>query len=71
MKITDLRPNQMFTFPHAPRIFYMNRGNGWYSSVSGCDGGPWHTDRDTIVNPVDNLADQWEQHLAHVAHVND
>ncbi len=49
-----LRTDEQFTFPGVPRSVYVYRGNGWYSSPAGYDGGPWHKEQGTMVIPVDD-----------------
>lgn len=34
-------------------FLYEYRGNGWYSSPGGCDGGPWHATDDPVVLRTD------------------
>lgn len=67
MKISELRYGQRFTFPSVPRSVYVARGNGWYGSTAGYDGGPWHTSQDTEVNPCDTIDDQWQTNLDYIA----
>ena len=50
--IVWLETGQKFTFPGRPQYVYVYRGNGWYSSEVGSDGGPWHADGDTPIVPT-------------------
>jgi hypothetical protein len=46
--LEDLPVGMLFYFPERPKQLYESRGNGWYSSLTRYDGGPWH-DRDAVV----------------------
>ena len=46
-RLWDLQVGQKFVFVEAEKKYkspavYEYRGNGWYGSVAGYDGGPWH-----------------------------
>ena len=65
MLLSELRTGQRFHFPEAPRTWYVSRGNCWYGSLAGYDGGPWHIE-DREVVPEDAVSEQWEAHLRYV-----
>lgn len=50
-KLRDLKEGQRFRYAGYPDKFavYVARGNGWYSSEAGYDGGPWHCPDDDVV----------------------
>ena len=56
MKLRDLTVGQQFKFEDRPHIIYEYRGNGWYATPTGFDGGPWYKTEaeDTVpVIPLD------------------
>jgi hypothetical protein len=51
MRFSDVPTGMPFRFPSGPTI-YIARENGWFSTPTGHDGGPWHTTGDTEVEQV-------------------
>lgn len=41
MKMRELKVGEKFR-QSGSEALYAYRGSGWYSSTTGCDGGPWH-----------------------------
>lgn len=55
-KLSQLKDGQPFTFADCPGVEYIARGNTWYGTREGYDGGPWHRDGDAevvLVEPFD------------------
>lgn len=55
-KLCVLEDGDKFLFRDS-EFGWIARGNGWYMGASG-DGGPWNTDRETIVIPLKRAAAQ-------------
>ena len=50
MKLRELRTGQHFLFTYANVwTVYEYRGNGWYGTPAGYDGGPWYSEADPAV----------------------
>jgi hypothetical protein len=49
-RLSSLPTNARFRFPDRAKV-YVARGNQWYSSPEGYDGGPWYAPEDPRVIP--------------------
>lgn len=54
MLFRDLNPSQRFRFTDLSErpMVYEYRGSGWFGSVQGYDGGPWHRSGNPEVEPI-------------------
>jgi hypothetical protein len=52
MLLCHLATNRLFQFSYGGPM-YVNRGNGWYGTPGGHDGGPWYTSPHVHVIPAD------------------
>lgn len=48
MKLSDLKAGQYFRFTDWNEV-YQARGNSWWGTLEGYDGGPWHGPKDRLV----------------------
>lgn len=69
MFLNELRVGERFRFlTGSATAWYVYRGNCWYGSIGGYDGGPWHADGlRPVVSPDHETSNQWGEHLQHCA----
>ena len=56
MRVRDITTGMPFTFDDDPnKKIFISRGNGWYASPMGYDGGPYTNDTSTVSPAPTNL----------------